>query len=140
MLNKLRRSMKNEKGFTLIELMIVVAIIGILAAIAIPNFLNYQKKAAQSEAKVNLGSIRTLQEAYAADHDTYATASNDAGLLATLGFQTKGTGRYSYAVTAATATSFDAIATGQTGSIVGDRWTMNEGGTLADVDTASFTN
>ncbi len=51
--------MKGTKGFTLIELMIVVAIIGILAAIAIPNFLKFQAKSKQSEAKSNLGAIFT---------------------------------------------------------------------------------
>ena len=50
---------KGKKGFTLIELMIVVAIIGILAAIAIPNFLQFQAKSKQSEAKSNLGAIFT---------------------------------------------------------------------------------
>ncbi|MEW6615735.1 MAG: prepilin-type N-terminal cleavage/methylation domain-containing protein [Thermodesulfobacteriota bacterium] len=134
MLTKFRKSMKSEKGFTLIELMIVVAIIGILAAIAIPNFLSYQKKAAQSEAKTNLGAIRTLQEAYAADHDTYATS------LDALGFSTKGTAKYSYYVSTANATTFEAVAEGKTGSISGDKWTMTHGGTLTDLDPASFTN
>jgi type IV pilus assembly protein PilA len=62
---------KKSKGFTLIELMIVVAIIGILAAIAIPNFMNYQCKAKQSEAKSILGNIRTLQEVYFAEESSY---------------------------------------------------------------------
>jgi type IV pilus assembly protein PilA len=55
------KQVHNQKGFTLIELMIVVAIIGILAAIAIPNFLTYQMKSRQSEARTNLGGIRTSE-------------------------------------------------------------------------------
>tara|TARA_B100000315_G_C14590549_1_gene595515 strand:+ start:3028 stop:3459 length:432 start_codon:yes stop_codon:yes gene_type:complete len=61
----------NTKGFTLVELMIVVAIIGILAAIAIPNFLKYQTKAKQSEAKVNLKGVYTAQLSYFAENDGY---------------------------------------------------------------------
>jgi len=62
----------NKKGFTLIELMIVVAIIGILAAIAIPNFLKFQAKAKQSEAKTNLGAIYVAMLSYFSNANTYA--------------------------------------------------------------------
>lgn len=68
--------MKNKKGFTLIELMIVVAIIGILAAIAIPDFLKFQAKAKQSEAKTNLGAIFTAQVAYFGENNTYGGGNN----------------------------------------------------------------
>jgi type IV pilus assembly protein PilA len=67
MLMKLR----NRKGFTLVELMIVVAIIGILAAIAIPNFLNFRLKAKTSEAKSNLGAIRLTEVAYVSEWNYY---------------------------------------------------------------------
>jgi len=61
-------------GFTLIELMIVVAIIGILAAIAIPNFLRFQLKAKSSEGKTNLAAIRTAEESYFAEYGGYVSA------------------------------------------------------------------
>jgi type IV pilus assembly protein PilA len=61
-------------GFTLIELMIVVAIIGILAAIAIPNFLRFQLKAKSSEGKTNLAAIRTAEESYFAEYGLYVSA------------------------------------------------------------------
>ena len=61
----------SKKGFTLIELMIVVAIIGILAAIAIPNFLKYQAKSKQSEAKVNLKGVFTSETSYFSENNTY---------------------------------------------------------------------
>jgi len=65
----------NRKGgFTLIELMIVVAIIGILAAIAIPNFLRFQLKAKSSEGKTNLAAIRTAEESYYSEFGVYVSA------------------------------------------------------------------
>ena len=64
--------MKAKKGFTLIELMIVVAIIGILAAIAIPDFLKFQAKAKQSEAKTNLGAIFTTQVSYFGETSSFS--------------------------------------------------------------------
>ena len=65
------KQLKGQKGFTLIELMIVVAIIGILAAIAIPNFLQYQMKSRQGEAKTNLQAIRTSQISFQAERGCY---------------------------------------------------------------------
>ena len=65
------KQVKGQKGFTLIELMIVVAIIGILAAIAIPNFLRYQAKSRQSEAKTNLSAIFVSETAYFGEQGRY---------------------------------------------------------------------
>jgi type IV pilus assembly protein PilA len=65
------RNNKNNRGFTLIELMIVVAIIGILAAIAIPNFIRYQLRSKTSEAKTVNGGIKTSQESFRAEYDSY---------------------------------------------------------------------
>jgi type IV pilus assembly protein PilA len=70
---------KNQEGFTLVELMVVVAIIGILAAIAIPNYQKYQAKARQSEAKLTLGSIHTALTAYAAEASSYTACLRAAG-------------------------------------------------------------
>ena len=60
-----------NKGFTLVELTIVVAVIGILAAIAIPTYLGIQKKAARSEAKANLQTIALVLESYMAENNDY---------------------------------------------------------------------
>lgn len=73
-------SKNNEKGFTLIELMIVIAIIGILAAIAIPQFAAYRVRAYNASANADLRNLATAQEAYFVDNQTYA-ANGDLALL-----------------------------------------------------------
>ena len=67
---------EKEKGFTLIELMIVVAIIGILAAIAIPQFSAYRAKAFNSAAQTDLRNLMTAEEAYFATNQVYGTIAN----------------------------------------------------------------
>ncbi len=125
----MKKMLKNKQGFTLIELMIVVAIIGILAAIAIPNFMNYQCKAKQSEAKSSLGSIRVAQEAYFAEYDTYST-DKDA-----IGFATKGTGEYTITIDPADGTGFTATAAATLKNNP-DEWTINSTGTLTNTKNA----
>ena len=65
---------KSESGFTLIELMIVIAIIGILAAIAIPQFAAYRKRSYNSAAESDLRNAATAQEAYFVDFSTYGNS------------------------------------------------------------------
>ncbi|MDQ6965384.1 MAG: prepilin-type N-terminal cleavage/methylation domain-containing protein [Mariprofundaceae bacterium] len=84
MLNKMNE-MKSEKGFTLIELMIVVAIIGILAAIAIPQFSSYRERAFNSAAESDMRNIMNGEEAYFADAESYADVAVVTGPANTFG-------------------------------------------------------
>jgi len=72
-------SARNEKGFTLIELMIVIAIIGILAAIAIPQFSAYRERGFNASAESQVRHVAGFLEAYFVDNDTYTT--NNAALV-----------------------------------------------------------
>lgn len=122
---------KKESGFSLVELMVVVGIIGILASLAMPKFTMFQAKARQAEAKGALSQLFTLQESYFSDNDTYTTDT------AALGFSVTGTARYAYAVTAATASTWDATAT-ESGRLVfpcatnQDVWSIDETRTITN--------
>ena len=126
---------KSRKGFTLIELMIVVVIIGILAALAIPRFMRSTTKAKQSEAKQLLKQIYTMQRAYRQENDTYTlngiTASAAApATFAPIGVDVGTSARYSYAMVAAV-DAFTCTATADLDDDVAiDTWTIDETGTL----------
>ena len=112
MLKSFRKPLRKQEGFTLIELMIVVAIIGILAAIAIPNFLKYQAKSRQSEAKTNLSGIFVSNTAYFGEQAVY-------GNFVQMGFALAGnTNRYTYRAGTGTTLLTDIIQA-QVGTMVG---------------------
>jgi prepilin-type N-terminal cleavage/methylation domain-containing protein len=137
---------KGQKGFSLVELMIVVAIIGILAALAVPKFQSFQAKARQSEGKNNLSHMFTLQMSYYGDNDAYGvvgTTGRSACLANPIGFSVTGCGttkvRYDYS-SAGTAT-FLATATSPANVIVAgcnqaDTWTINNGKLLVATSDA----
>ncbi|WP_409029384.1 type IV pilin protein [Gracilimonas sediminicola] len=105
---KLRRS---EEGFSLTELLIVLAIIGILVMIAVPLYQNVTTRAKTTEAKTQLSFLHTLQKTYRLEHDTY---SDD---FASLGFEQEslitegGRARYEIEITEAGPNRYTATAT-----------------------------
>ena len=126
----MRRHLRNSKGFTLIELMIVVVIIGILAALAIPRFTQASARAKEKEADGILKQIYTLQNAYLANNGTYATT---AAQLQTVGWDpatTNGLKNYQ----APPITNTFPITMTKTGTGYNDRC-INASGTIADGGT-----
>lgn len=97
-----------NKGFSLIELMVVVAIIGVLASIAVPSVNKYMAKARQAEAKSNLGSYYTSQKAFFTEYNIYA------GQFGIIGFVPEGRMRYRTGVQASTPDAAALLARGYT--------------------------
>ncbi len=125
----------NRKGFTLIELMIVVVIIGILAALAIPRFMQATTKSKQSEAKQLLKQIYTMQRAYRQEYNTYgddgvSIAAGVGGRFTQIGVDVQTTARYTYLM-AAGLNVFTCTATGNLDDDPTiDTWTINQDGVL----------
>jgi type IV pilus assembly protein PilA len=149
------KSRNNQQGFSLVELMIVVAIIGVLSALAIPKFQTFQAKARMAESKSNLNTLYTLEESYFADNDTYvALAATGTNLTAaggtcpqnTLGFVPApcNKSRYQYTTTAATTAAFTAQAITGTaannkvfpGCATADTWTITNQKVLTNTSIA----
>lgn len=93
-------------GFTLIEVMIVVVIVGVLAAIAIPAFLRYQARARTSEARTNLGAVFTAETAYFAEQKRYGDFNG-------IKWVPLGTPRYEYLLQTAVGTPNGATVVGR---------------------------
>lgn len=104
---------KTKKGFTLVELMVVIVIIGVLAALAIPRFLGATDKTKASEFKPVLKQMFTLQEAFKQEVDKYGTN------LTIIGFEVPaGSPRFDYAMAVAAGdTLYTGTATLKAGSI-----------------------
>ena len=108
-----RRLVERAAGFTLLELMSVVGIIGVLAAVAIPLYTTYQLKSKTAEVKSNLGAIRVLEEGHFGEYESYVAATPEPAALpgsvaahfdhigsdfAALGFAPEGNVYFSYGV------------------------------------------
>ena len=118
-----------QRGFTLIELMIVVVIIGILAALAIPRFMQATVKTKQSEAKGILKQIYTMERTYRQQENVYLACANSAALNA-IGIEVPVDAIYGYSV-ALVGTGFLATAVcNLDDDATIDTWTMDDAGTL----------
>lgn len=129
--------MKKSKGFTLVELMVVIVIIGILAALAIPRFMGATNKSKATEFKPVLKSIYTLQKAYQQERDVY---SQD---ISQIGFDNPGSAaRFTYTTTNTATDPTSAVELGRATYIDGKGINDLTGkqlasGTYAIVDTSA---
>lgn len=148
MLRKYAQRHHGSHGFTLIELMVVVAIVSFLGAMAIPNFIKFQCRSKQSEAKANLKALFAAEETYRVEFDVYVnmdpiTVNTDIATVQNpIGFVPKGTTiRYDYVANALdNGTKLLGVAEANTVEDVllrgQDRWEIDDEAHMRNIGTA----
>lgn len=117
--------MKKQKGFTLVELMVVIVIIAILASIGIPAYKDYIRRGKIAEATTNLSSLRVSMEQYYQDNRTYQTNPVNGTTCGVTMPTTPAVQYFTFACAAPTASTFTITATG-TGGLANFAYTINE--------------
>ena len=114
----------NRKGFTLVEVLIVVIIIGILAAIGIPQFAASIEKAKGGEARAGLGHIQTGEKVYFAENEYYTTTISNLDISLSQKY-------WAFTIASATSITYTATATRSGGTYSGQTLTMDQAGTIS---------
>lgn len=109
--SSMRSARHASKGFTLVEIMIVVVIVGILAAVAFPSYQNSIRKSRRSDATMALSKVQQLQEKYRANNTTYGATVADIGASATTD-----NGYYSISISNADGSNYTLTATAVAGT------------------------
>ena len=133
--------MKHQQGFSLIELMIVVVIIGIITAVAIPNYSDYVTRSRVPEATAGLGDIRVRMEQFFQDNRTYPVGGCATAPTAATATQLQLAAGQNFTFTcAATATTYTVTATGA-GGMSGFQYTLDQfNGRTSNFSGAAATN
>lgn len=109
--NALRQTLRDEAGFSLAELMVVLVIIGILALLALPRFMKVTTRAKMTEAKLQLSQLHTLQQTHYYEYDRYADRLQALDYEAALPITEGGTARYRLRIEQAGTGEYQATAT-----------------------------